>query len=450
MSQPSILINRWEAVISERADQPAIFEGESDRVWTFNEIEKRSLHWKKSLSGEKIDRHAVVLDMPNGLDWVAALLMLLREDSVVVPVDTGITNEQRIEIGEMVGARGRLSLDGWQKGVTKPRQWDSELCLLKVTSGSSGSRQAIPFTGNELCADADNIQTTMAFGPNDRNYALLPFGHSYALGNLIVPLLTNGVPLVLGSSAFPRAIAEEVRRHQATVFPGVPAIFEGLANTDDVRLDSLRLAITAAAPLKPELAKRFLARFGQPLHNFYGASECGGIAYDRTGDCGFDSHAIGTPLKNVELDTDGDGLLNVRSAAVSSFGRKKDALGNASIWLNDRVHLGPNSEVSLLGRADRVVKCMGKRIDLEAIESVASKIPYVRSAATIYLEDSDRLAIVYSGSANSKTVLESIQSHFPEYRARFRVKRVDTLPQTERGKIDQAKLRRMFSMSPSA
>jgi acyl-CoA synthetase (AMP-forming)/AMP-acid ligase II len=45
-------------------------------------------------------------------------------------------------------------------------------------------------------------------------------------------------------------------------------------------VDSL---VSAGAPLPPDVARDFGRRFGCRLHGFYGSSETGGIAYDRTG-----------------------------------------------------------------------------------------------------------------------------------------------------------------------
>ena len=46
---------------------------------------------------------------------------------------------------------------------------------------------------------------------------------------------------------------------------------------------SLRLCISAGAPLIRQGAGMFSVKFGQKIHTFYGSSECGGIAYGRDG-----------------------------------------------------------------------------------------------------------------------------------------------------------------------
>ena len=67
------------------------------------------------------------------------------------------------------------------------------------------------------------------------------------------------------------------------------------------RCTKLRLCISAGAPLTASLAKNFHDKFRQPIHSFYGSSECGGICYDRDG-TSFDDGFVGTPMNDVDLE----------------------------------------------------------------------------------------------------------------------------------------------------
>src|SRR5262249_62384676 len=67
------------------------------------------------------------------------------------------------------------------------------------------------------------------------------------------------------------------------------------------KLPKLRLCISAGAPLSSAIATRFQQKFNLPIHSFYGASECGGICYDREAgerNEGF----VGEAMKSVTLD----------------------------------------------------------------------------------------------------------------------------------------------------
>ena len=70
---------------------------------------------------------------------------------------------------------------------------------------------------------------------------------------------------------------------QALTLPAVPALWR-VWNDADAIPPSTRLAISAGAPLPVAVEREIFQRQGLKVHNCYGASECGGIAYDATMD----------------------------------------------------------------------------------------------------------------------------------------------------------------------
>ena len=74
-------------------------------------------------------------------------------------------------------------------------------------------------------------------------------------------------------------------------------------------LPKLRLFISAGAPLPVATAKRFQEKFNLPIHSFYGASECGGICYDREA-ANQNEGFVGEAMNGVNLE-----LLNPEASA---------------------------------------------------------------------------------------------------------------------------------------
>ena len=89
-------------------------------------------------------------------------------------------------------------------------------------------------------------------------------------------------------------------RTGATFFPTVPAYLDALVRMGEPppRPPSLRLVITAGAPLSAATSARFRETFGLPVHVFYGSSECGGICYDREGGAA-ERGTVGAPVEGV-------------------------------------------------------------------------------------------------------------------------------------------------------
>jgi acyl-coenzyme A synthetase/AMP-(fatty) acid ligase len=438
--QTGPLLRAWETLCHRSGTRAAVTDAATGETVSFAELDELARQWESRLSAYSLRRRAVTLRLPNGVDWLAAFVALRRLGAVVAPLDAGAPAVELATANRLLDTVLQVT-EVEIESLPGKRRWQPGLALVKLTSGSTGAPKPIPFTEAELCADADNILATMGFDARDTNFALLPFAHSYALGNLVVPLLARGVPLVVGSGAFPHVIAEEVARTGATVLPTVPAVLEGLARAGELSLKPLRLVISAAAPLSPELARRFGETAGLLVHNFYGSSETGGIAYDRDGQAGLSGESVGTAMAGVRLERTRAGRLRVTSAAVSGYGLPRLPDGNVSRTLADRVEFTAAGGLVIRGRADRIVKCAGVRLDLARVELVAAHVAGVRQTVAFYEPAGERVFLVYAGSVPVTDVGQTLKAAFLRLGRRLHVRQLEALPLTGRGKIDHRALR---------
>src|SRR5205814_5343530 len=112
--------------------------------------------------------------------------------------------------------------------------------------------------------------------------------------------LVRGSPIVVPDGDGPLAPLAAAEAARATVWPSAPAYLQALLRLSQPPPwpSSLRLVVSASAPLPGETAAQFRARFGLPVHVFYGASECGGICYDRDGTAA-ERGTVGEPVEGV-------------------------------------------------------------------------------------------------------------------------------------------------------
>ena len=436
------LLQAWTNTVRRHGDQRAIVQAADRASVTFHGLDARAAAWRAAHApaANQLQGRAVVFAAPNGIAWFEIFLGLLQAGAVVVPLDAA----EPLSAQRNLAASLRAGF--WWNGATleplagAKRFRDPAVCLIKLTSGTTGKPRALAFTAQQLLADGRQVTSTMGIRRRDLNYALIPLGHSYGLGNLTIPLLAQGVPLICGTAPLPHAIAGDFARWRPTVFPGVPAMWRALASSD-LALPGLRRGISAGAPLPPEVAREFAARFGQRLHSFYGSSETGGIAYDATGRAAL-AGQVGRAMHGVNLQARRGARLQVSSAAVTTHGNRRRN-GKFGAWLMpDRVALDARGNLTLLGRRGTTVKIAGRRVNLAEVTGRLRQLPGVREAwAGVSAESDALLGAVVASDRTAADLRSALQADTATWKIPKRLTVVAALPVTARGKPDVRALR---------
>ncbi len=374
----------------------------------------------------------------NGVRWLATFLALQKLGAVALPLDTALPPPQRAAAAAALGAHWLWDGPDWQAlaGPLPPAPADADYCVVKTTSGSTGEPRPLLFTGANMLADGRQIAAAMEIGPDDRNLGAIPLGHSYGLGNLVLPLIAQGTALICSTEILPDALAGHIEKHGATVLPSVPAVLRALAESsvDPARLRTLRRVISAGAPLRPEVAASFRARFGVPVGNFYGSSETGGICFDRTGEA-VASGSVGSPLRGVEVRLDDEGRVTVRSAAVVAPG--EHTLADLGAW-NER------GELVLTGRATPLANIGGKKVAPAEIERALRALEGVTDAwvgvQTRAAGGEDFLLAAVETRRPGEEVRRALAERLPAWQVPRQWWVAPRLPRTERGKLDRREL----------
>jgi len=436
------LLQAWARTVRRHGDASAVVQARDRAAATFRELDARAAAWRETHIPEpaRLRGRAVVFAAPNGIAWLEIFLGLLHAGAVVVPLDTAEPLPAQRSLAQALRAGFWWNGQQLEPLPNAKRFRDPEVCLIKLTSGTTGKPRALVFTARQLLADGHQVTASMGIRRRDLNYALIPLGHSYGLGNLTIPLLAQGVPLVCGASPLPHAIAEDFARWRPTVFPGVPAMWRALAGSD-LALPGLRLGISAGAALPPEVARDFAARFGQRLHGFYGSSETGGIAYDPTGRAAL-AGEVGRAMRGVKLQALRGARLQVSSAAVTTHDNPR-RVGKLGAWLMpDRVALDARGNVTLLGRRGTTVKIAGRRVNLSEVTDRLRRLPGVREAwAGVSAGDDPVLGAVVASDRTPAELRSALLADTAAWKIPKRLAVVAALPVTARGKPDMRALR---------
>jgi acyl-CoA synthetase (AMP-forming)/AMP-acid ligase II len=322
---------------------------------------------------------------------------------------------------------------------------------LKLTSATTGDSRLVAFNSSQLLADSDNIVRTMGLRPDWPNLGVVSLAHSYGFSNLVLPLLLHGIPLILVGSALPEAVRAAARMKDAVTLAAVPALWQAWMDSDSIPAN-VQLAISAGAPLTLALEQAIFDRYGTKVHNFYGSSECGGIAYDRSDSPRTDASLAGSALKGVDLKIASDGCIEVRSAAVAQtyWPQATAELGQGVFRTKDMGEIS-DGLLHLRGRAGDQINVAGRKVLPEAIEAVLAEHPQVRAclAFGVPSNDAQRGDTIVACVAGKATELghslkQFALTHLPAWQVPRDWWFVDNLEANERGKLSRAEWRKRY------
>jgi acyl-CoA synthetase (AMP-forming)/AMP-acid ligase II len=437
------VLAEWEKTVARKGDAAAILDTRGEVLRTFAGIESQACGFHSQMDASTPGQvHAI--EIGNHPNWPSLMLACLRRRLVVLPLDESLTADQRAAAQQICHAPG---VGDW--GGRPP-------VLLKLTSGTTAAPRAIRFRSEQLLADCRQICETMGITDGDLNFAVIPLSHSYGFSNLLTPLLVYGVPMVLSRDRIPRAVLDDLARTNATVFPGMPVFYQSFSEMEEVpALPRLRLCLSAGAPLPLEVARKFRQKFKQPIHSFYGSSECGGICYDRDAlllEQGF----VGQPMRGLDLELlepDAPATrVRVRSAAAGDgyFPEPdEEKLGHGQFTPDDLLSVSADG-FRIVGRISDVINVAGKKVNPAEVEAELLRFAGVRAAVvfgreSILRNEEVAACVVTEECVREADLLEHCRSRLSGWQVPKRIFFVAEIPVNERGKINRRELATRFA-----
>ena len=454
MKSEDPILAAWEETLARKGDAPAIFNTTGDLLRTFSGIEEHARAVEATIEQALAAKgrspkpyNAGAIQIGNHQDWPSLFLVNLRRRNVFLPIDESIPKEQA-DAAFSVAAKS---------GIT---DWgDQPPTLFKLTSGTTATPRLVRFRSEQLLADCNQICDTMGISDVDLNFGVIPISHSYGFSNLLTPLIVRGVPMVVSNDRTPRAILVDLARTGATVFPGMPVFYQAFCEMDDIpAVPKLRLCISAGAPLSATVAKNFFEKFKQPIHSFYGASECGGICYDRDGTT-FEDGFVGEPMKDVDVEivdpVATSSQIRVRSAAVGDgyFPETDEEKLSGGLFVPDDLLEQSGSGFKIVGRISDVINVAGKKVNPAEVEAhllrfggVRQAVVFGRPAAVGALRNEEVAAcVVASPHIRESALLRFCRTALSAWQVPKQIFIMDAIPTNERGKISRRDLARRFS-----
>jgi long-chain acyl-CoA synthetase len=507
------LLQQAAAAVPEKV--ALVFRG---RPVTFAELDERVDLTAAALAGfgvEKGDRVALLAG--NVPEFVYGLYGAMRAGAVASPLNVMLTAEELgyiladsgakvaitelgslaallsirdtlpglqtlIVIGGPPAPAGTVSLEEAMGGEGEPpvvEVEDADVAVISYTAGTTAAPKGAMLTHANLLSNLDQMAQVEAIvpGPDDVVLLALPLFHIYALNVVLGLTVKTGATAVLVEEFHPVEALDLIERHGITMLIGAPPMFSAWleaagepGNAD--KLKGVRMAVSGASSLMPDVFEAFRARFGVTIWEGYGLTEAGPAVTSNGVGPEPRAGSIGLPLPGVEVrlvDEDGDdaddddpGEIYVRGPNVfAGYWGRPDATAEVldGEWLKtgDVAYKDEDGYLYIVDRKKDLIIVSGFNVFPKEVEEAIERHPSVAEAAVVGIPD-DRtgeavqawVVPIEGGSLTAEDLLGFLEGHLARFKWPKDVQIVGELPHHVTGKVLRRALRGEEILGPEA
>ena len=220
--------------------------------------------------------HRYALDLENSIELVHLLLALFEKQAVAVPIPPQCSSKQKVHVIEHADVHGVFySQDGVLQFSPRTAQIElqDEIRYIIYSSGSTGEPKGIMLGVSAVNHNALAVANLHNFAPDSPHATCLPFYHCNALIMSLLGCYLSDTPLIMMTRFNAEVYFKLIDKHQVTTASIVPALLDKLILDHPKWPVSLRYLITAAAPLRKDLAREFYNYYQNRICQGYGLTE---------------------------------------------------------------------------------------------------------------------------------------------------------------------------------
>ena len=349
-----------------------------------------------------------------------------------------------------------------------------DIAALPYTGGTTGHPKGVMLTHYNLIAAQIGAQAAF-YGVEPGKeviLAFLPFFHIYGQVVIMLNGLCQGNLLVLFTNPDTEAILAAMERYRATIFYGVPTLYEYLKDHKDTgkaNWKRLKLILSGADTLHESTMRDWAKRTGSQITEGYGMSETAATSHlnplhrPKAG-------SFGCPITNMDAAVIDPGsrafvppgevgeLLLAGPNVMTGYWGRTDEEGKTFLeaggrrWMRtgDLVRMDEEGYFHFFDRAKDLIKYKGYSIFAKDVEDVLYAHPQVKAAGVIGVPDPAvgqriKAIVVLQGDARGKLSEEEIKAYCRDSLAEYKVPHIvefrGELPKTDVGKVSRRELR---------
>ncbi|HOP92603.1 MAG TPA: AMP-binding protein [Acetivibrio thermocellus] len=324
--------------------------------------------------------------------------------------------------------KGKKLFESGKKDYLNAPIDENAMSAMIFTSGTTGQAKAVMLSHKNICSNMMAVSASVYMDSTDSVLSILPLHHTYECTAGFLTMIYNGATITFNEGL--KYIGKNLKEAQPTILILVPLILESMYNKIweqaskdkslkfklkaglfisnllykvfkiDIRrklfksvIDNvggkLRLVISGAAALDPEVAKGFEA-MGIKVLQGYGLTEASPIvAVNRDKSYRHDSVGLPLPGLDVEIinpDKEGFGEIIVKGDSVmlgyyNNDDATKAVLKDGWLYTGDLGRMDEKGFIYITGRKKNIIVTKtGKNIFPEEVEAYLNKSPYIKES----------------------------------------------------------------------
>lgn len=336
----------------------------------------------------------------------------------------------------------------------------TELSLLLMTSGSTGSPKLVRHSYFNIETQANNVATFFEITEEDRPLLNLPLMYTMGLSIANSYLLRGATILLTDESILSKNFLNFIRKEQVTAITGVPYTYELLKRVglERMNLTSLNMLSQGGGKLRPELQQdfasyiigkggKYIATYGQTegtarmayLPSEYALTKVGSIGRAIPGGSLYlmdeKMNRITEPNIEGELYYEGPNVTLGYAECIEDLTKGDErkgrlATGDLAIFDEDGMYY-------ITGRKKRFLKLFGHRVGLDECEAIIKDTMNIDSAC---VGNDSKLVVYVAKNDYREDIKKVLAERTGLYAHGIDIRVIQEIPRTEAGKIRYSSL----------
>lgn len=345
--------------------------------------------------------------------------------------------------------------------------------FILYTSGTTGFPKGVLYSHKMLFWNSINTSIALHINSETRTVNVMPPFHTGGWNVLLTPILHYGGLVCLCKKFDAEVVNELISSEQLTIFMAVPTMLQMMSSAGNFTKDkfsSLHYIIVGGEPMPIPLIEQY-DKVGVAIRQGYGMTEVGPNitslhhtdAIAKKGSIGRTNFYVRIKIvndegKEVEKNEMGElwingpmvtkGYWNQEEMTAKSFSEDRKWFKTGDLVIRDE-----NQYIYVVDRLKNMYISGGENIYPAEIERVINGIDDVEACVVIGVKDDKwgevGKAVIGMRKGASKWNEEEIKKYCTAHLAKFKVPKffefVDQLPKTDSGKLDRAKIKKVYS-----